>query len=122
MTGLYKEYSKEVKLLLGKSFIYLFIFGYSHGREKFLGQGLNLHHSCDPSHSNDNARLLTCCATRTSYSVSFSFNFYFILKYSWFAKLCSFQIYSKVILLDICISILFLSFFFFFWSFSRAAP
>ena len=32
--------------------------------QKFLGQGLNLHHSSDPSRCNDSARSLTCWATR----------------------------------------------------------
>ena len=29
------------------------IFGHAHGLWKFLGQGLNLSHSCDLSHSSD---------------------------------------------------------------------
>ena len=33
-------------------------------KKKFLGQGSNTHQSSDPSHSSDNARSLTCCATR----------------------------------------------------------
>ena len=32
--------------------------------QKFLGQGLNLHHSIDLSHSHDNVGSLTHCATR----------------------------------------------------------
>jgi len=31
---------------------------------KFSGQGLNPHHSSDPSHQSGNARSLTCCATK----------------------------------------------------------
>ena len=31
---------------------------------KFPGQGLNLRHSSDPSHGNDNAESLTYCTTR----------------------------------------------------------
>ena len=30
------------------------------GMQKFWDQGLNLHHSSDPSHCSDNARSLTC--------------------------------------------------------------
>lgn len=34
------------------------------GMWKFLGQSSNPHHSNYPSHCSDNARSLTCCATR----------------------------------------------------------
>ena len=32
--------------------------------QKFQGQGLNLHHSCDQSQGSDNAKSLTYCANR----------------------------------------------------------
>ena len=37
------------------------VFGHMHGMWKFLGQGLNLSHSSDPSCCSDSARSLTCC-------------------------------------------------------------
>ena len=36
-----------------------FDFGHTHGMQKFLGQGLNLHHSSNQSHSSDNTGSLT---------------------------------------------------------------
>ena len=46
-------------------FIYLFIyFGCTHGMQKFLGQGSNLLHSSNLSHSSDNAGSLTYWAIR----------------------------------------------------------
>jgi len=46
-------------------FIYLFIYlGHAGGMRKFSGQGSNLWHISDLSHSSDNARSLTCFATR----------------------------------------------------------
>ena len=46
-------------------FIYLFLmFGCTRCRWKFPGQGLNLYHSSDPSHSDDNITSLSCCSTR----------------------------------------------------------
>ena len=41
-----------------------FFFGQAHGRQKVLGQGLNLNHSCDLSHSRDNDPSLSCCITK----------------------------------------------------------
>ena len=38
----------------------IFFFSRVHGMRKFPGQGLNLCHSSNPSHSSDNARPLTC--------------------------------------------------------------
>ena len=35
-------------------------FGFAHGRQTYLGQGLNLQYSSDQSHSSDNTRSLTC--------------------------------------------------------------
>ena len=47
---------------------YLFFFflfgGCTHSMWKLLGQGSNLHHCSDSSHSSDNARSFTCWATR----------------------------------------------------------
>ena len=40
-----------------------FFFCHTHGLWKFLGQGLNLSHSCNLCHSFGNARSLTLCAT-----------------------------------------------------------
>ena len=37
--------------------------GRAHSRQKFPGQGSNLHHSSDPSSCSDKAGSLTCCAT-----------------------------------------------------------
>ena len=49
-------------------------------------QGLNLHHSCDPSNS-DNARSLTSWATRELPKVLLLFAFYFVYGvYSWAQK------------------------------------
>ena len=48
-----------------KCFFFLFLGGgHAYGMWKFPGQGSNLSHSCDPSHSSDNARLLRHWATR----------------------------------------------------------
>ena len=58
----------KMKWLAARCFLF---FGHTHGMQKFLGQGLNLHrshscnqnlrhsHSCNQSHSSDNARSLT---------------------------------------------------------------
>ena len=44
---------------------FLFVcFGWACGMQKFLGQGSNQHHSSDPGHCSDNAKSLTCCATK----------------------------------------------------------
>ena len=40
-------------------FNFAFVFGHAHGKQKFLGQGLNPHHSSDLSHSSDSARSRT---------------------------------------------------------------
>ena len=40
------------------------IFFCPHGMWKFLGQVSKLHHSSDPSLYSDNARCLSCCATK----------------------------------------------------------
>ena len=42
----------------------LIVFGLVHSKWKFQGQGANLHHSSDQSHSSDNAGSLTHGATR----------------------------------------------------------
>ena len=40
------------------------LLGHVHGMWKLLGQGWNPHHSCQSSHSSDNAKSLNCSATR----------------------------------------------------------
>ena len=45
-------------------YFFFFLFGCACMWKKFPGQRLNLYHSNDPSHSSDNARSLTLCATR----------------------------------------------------------
>ena len=47
-------------------FIFFVIFwGWrAYSLRKFQDQGLNPHHSCDPSCSSDDSRSLTCCVTR----------------------------------------------------------
>ena len=52
------------KLNISKCPLTLNFFGHPWGIRKFLGQGLNLHHSSDPSQSNDNTRSLTHYTTR----------------------------------------------------------
>ena len=47
----------------------LSVFGCTHGTWKFLGQGLNLCHSRDPSHSSDNAGSLTTRLSGNSWRV-----------------------------------------------------
>ena len=47
--------------------LFLFIFGRSHGMQKFLGQG------SDPSHGSDSARSFTCCAPGNSPTISLDF-------------------------------------------------
>ena len=49
---------------LAQRFCFLVLLGWTYVMQKFLGQGLNLHHSSNPSHCNDNAGSLTCCVTR----------------------------------------------------------
>ena len=49
--------------ILAKYFFF-FLFSYTCSMQKFLGQVLNPHHSSDLSHTNGNARSLTCCTTR----------------------------------------------------------
>ena len=54
-------------LLLG-----VFFFFFSQNQAcmwRFLGQGSNLRHSADPSHSSDDAGSFTCCHQRASYSL-----------------------------------------------------
>ena len=50
------------KLLL--SILYLCIFGHALSMWKFLGQGLNPHHSSNLGHCSDDTGSLTCCTTR----------------------------------------------------------
>ena len=38
--------------------------GHAQSTQKFLGKGLNRHHSSDPHHNSDNIVSLTRCATR----------------------------------------------------------
>ena len=38
-------------------------FGHAHIIWKFLGQGVNLHHSSNPNHFSDNTEFLTHCST-----------------------------------------------------------
>ena len=49
------------KLLCEKMCVleFVFLFGYTHSMQNFLGRGLNPHHSSDPSHNSDNGRSLT---------------------------------------------------------------
>lgn len=47
-------------------FSFFFFFGHAHSMWTFLGQGLNQHHSSDPSRCSNNTRSLTHCATRNS--------------------------------------------------------
>ena len=42
----------------------IFLYGHTCAMWNFLGQGSNLYHSSNPTHSSDNARSLTCCAPR----------------------------------------------------------
>ena len=57
--------------------LYLFIyFGHTGGRQKFPGQGSNLHHSSNPSHTSNNAGSLTWSATRELHGV-FCFLFWY---------------------------------------------
>ena len=42
---------------------FLIIFGHAHCMRKFPGQEWNSSHSCNQSHSSENTRSLTCCAT-----------------------------------------------------------
>ena len=57
----------------------LFCRGHTHGIHKFLGQGLNLCHSSNPSHSSDNAGSLTSRPTRNSQN----FHFLFVCLFVW---------------------------------------
>ena len=64
-------YKSRVDLILwrGKKFnkcalFYFIYFGHACSMQKFPGQGLNPHHSSDPSHSDDNTRCSTCRTTR----------------------------------------------------------
>ena len=82
-------------------FFFVFL-GHTCRMQKFLGQGLNLHHSSDPSHSSDIARSLTYWAARELPIV------YFLeFTYKW----------DHMVFL-----LFFLFFFFFFFVFSRATP
>ena len=47
----------------GSDFFFCLFFWRTCGRQKFLSQGWNLHHSSHPSHCSDNARSLTHWAT-----------------------------------------------------------
>ena len=38
--------------------IIIIIFGHTPGMQRFLGQGLNLSHSCEPSHSSQQSQTL----------------------------------------------------------------
>ena len=55
-------------------FFFFFFFWPLQELTEVLDQGLNLHHSSDPSHSSDSIRCLTHCATR-----EFLFKFFFCM-------------------------------------------
>lgn len=50
--------------LKNQLYLYLFIFGHTHGMWNFLGEGSNLNQSSEPSHWSDDAESLTYSATR----------------------------------------------------------
>ena len=52
------------------SFFCMSFFWPPHSMWKFLGQGLNLRHSSNPSRCRENARSLTCYATKEPHVVS----------------------------------------------------
>lgn len=64
-----------------------FFFGHAWGKWMSLGQGSNLHHSRDQSHSIDNTESLTNCTTR-QFALDTSFYFSIltlkILEFCWF--------------------------------------
>ena len=53
------------------NFFFFLFFGCTHSMWKFQGQGLNMSHSSDPSHSSDNTRPLTHLAIRELPNTSF---------------------------------------------------
>ena len=59
-------------------------FGHAHGVWMFLGQGLNPHHSSDPSFCSDNAKSLTHYAIRElfSYTLKKKEKLFYCLPYS----------------------------------------
>ena len=57
------------------------LFGHACGMGKFPGQRANLYHSCDPSHSSDNAGCLTHWVTRGCLIFFFFKSLYSILWY-----------------------------------------
>ena len=54
---------KKKRLNVQSGFIYLLFFGCICGMWKFLGQGLNLCHTNNPSHCSNSAGSLACSAT-----------------------------------------------------------
>ena len=81
-------------------FIYLFIFGCTCGMWKFPGQGSNPYHNSDLSHSSDNARSLTCCATGEFLVVWFLIFWEsdcFLIYNSHTIKIHQFKVYNSVV-------------------------
>ena len=67
-----KKWQKEKKKYIKRcstSHHSLIHFGYPRSTWKFLGQGLKLSHRSDPSHSSDNAELLTARPPGNSYKL-----------------------------------------------------
>lgn len=48
-----------------------YIFGCANSKWKFPGQGPKLCHSSHPNHGSDNAKSLTCCATKELWEIKF---------------------------------------------------
>ena len=69
---LYKAHQEQLSTLIFISSIYdsFFLSGCAHNTWKFLGQGLNLCHSSDPSHSSDNVKSFNLQATRELQSMT----------------------------------------------------
>ena len=59
-----KYISSVVECYNNFSGILFYFFGCAQGLQNFPGQGSNPHYISDPSHRSDNARSLTCRATR----------------------------------------------------------
>ena len=78
------------------SVLFCFVWGQAHGVRTFPGQGSNLHHSSDQSHSSDHAGSLTAKVPRDSTHRVFCFLLFLIfVEYSWPRMCVSFRYTAK---------------------------
>ena len=97
-----------------KLFPFFFFFGCAHSMWKFLGQGLNLHHSNDLRCFSDNTGSLAHCKRQLFFTFVFEKGFHWLYKYGsrCYSTVLSFASFLTRILLSphLCSSIINMSF------------